>query len=291
MLSRTSYLIAVASFLPVAASAQDSREVFRGEVPADSWLRLRTSQGDIEVREGSGRTAVVKARVQGSGERPTFEVKRDGASVTICAIYETTTRCDAEGYENRWNRRDGRHASADFIVELPRGVKLLAATGNGDVETRGATAEVRASSGNGELTVDGAGSRVNANTGNGDVEVRGAKGPVDVSSGNGDITVTTTAGPVTASSGNGRIQVSMESLREDGNMSFTTGNGTIELTLPSNLSADIDANVGMRSFESDFPMQLPGRWGNGRIEGKIGNGGRRIRLSTGNGRVILRKNT
>ena len=287
---RSFFIPSLVLLLPVVLPAQESREVFRGEIPAESWLRVRTSLGDIAVREGSGRTAVVNARIDGPGERPTFEVKRDGSSVTICAIYESTTRCDAESYDSRW-RRGERHASADLVVELPRGVRLLAATGNGDVETRGATSQVRASSGNGEVTVDGSGGRVNASSGNGDVEVRDAKGPVHASSGNGDITVNTTAGPVTASSGNGRIRVSMQSLAEEGNMSFSTGNGSIELSLPANLSADVSASVGIRNFESDFPMQLPGRWDSGRIEAKIGNGGRRIRLSTGNGRVILRKNT
>ena len=290
MFLRTSLALAAAvSILPATGSAQDSREVFRGEVPAGSWLRVRTMSGDINVREGSGRTAVVTGRYTGPGEKPTFEVRRDGSSVTICAIYEHTKQCDAEGYESEWRRDNRRHASADFTVELPRGVKLLAGTGNGDVETRGATAEVRASSGNGEVTVAGSGGRVNASTGNGDVAVTEARGPVRASSGNGDIIVGTTAGPVTASSGNGRIRVSMRSLAEEGNMSFSTGNGSIELVLPSSLSADIEANVGLRNFETDFPMTLPGRWDSGRITGKIGEGGRRIRLSTGNGRVTLRK--
>ena len=292
MSSRSSLLVAAAILLgPGMAAAQDSREVFRGDVPSGSWLRVRTMTGDIEVREGSGRAAVVRARHSGTGETPTFEVKRDGSSVTICAIYEHTKRCDAEGYESEWRRSGRRHASANFTVELPRGVKLVAATGNGDVATRGATDEVKASSGNGEVTVAGSGGRANASTGNGDVEVSDARGPVRASSGNGDIVVNTSAGPVTASSGNGRIRVQMAALAEEGNMNFSTGNGSIDLTLPANTSADIEAHVSMRNFESEFSMQLPGRWDSGRIEGKIGEGGRRIRISTGNGRVTIRKRT
>lgn len=291
MFLRASLLAAVSVlFIPDLAIAQDSREVFRGEVPSGSWLRVRTMSGDIDVREGSGQTAVVVARRGGgSGEEPTFEVKRDGSSVTICAIYEGTTECDADRYETRWRRDNRRQQSAHFTVQLPRGVKLLASTGNGDVEARGATEQVTASSGNGEITVAGSGGRVRASSGNGDVEVTDAKGPVHASSGNGDIIVGTTAGPVTASSGNGRIRVRMDALVEEGNMNFSTGNGSIELSLPANASADIEANVGIRNFETDFPMQLPGRWSSGRIEGKIGQGGRRIRMSTGNGRITIKK--
>jgi DUF4097 and DUF4098 domain-containing protein YvlB len=149
---------------------------------------------------------------------------------------------------------------------------------------------VDASSGNGEITVDGSGGPVSAITGNGDVEVRGANGPVAANSGNGDITVATSAGPVSASSGNGRLTIRMDRLTAGGDMEFSTGNGSIELSLPANLSADIVANVPPRRFETEFPMQLPGRFGGGRIEGKIGEGGRRIRMSTGNGSVTIRKN-
>jgi hypothetical protein len=46
----------------------------------------------------------------------------------------------------------------------------------------------------------------------------------------------------------------------------------------------------MSRFESDFPIQLSTRFSGQRIEGKIGQGGRRIRMSTGNGRVSLKKN-
>lgn len=297
MLSRVLSAIVLLALLPVTAIAQvnleSGGEVFRGEVPQGAWLRIRTLKGNIDVREGSGRTAVVKVgrgRGDGSGRDVTFEVKRDGSSITVCAIYPQTTRCDAENYDSEWRRNDGRYPAVNFTVELPKGVKINASTGNGDVDTRGASEEVRASSGNGEITVDGSGGRVSASTGNGDVEVRAARGSVDASSGNGDITVETSSGPVSASSGNGRLAIRMDRLTGAGDMEFSTGNGSIEVSLPADASADIVADVSQRRFETEFPMQLPGRFGGGRIEGKIGGGGRRIRMSTGNGSVTIRKN-
>ena len=284
-------------YVPTTAKGQDDlsspRQVFNGEIAAGSWLRIRSNHGDIQVREGSGRNAVVTA-VRGSRSgRPVdevrLEVKRDGSNVTVCAIYPSTTRCDANGYSSSWSRGDSRQGSIDFSVTLPRGVRLVAATGNGDVEVRNAGAEVKASSGNGEVSVLGANGRVAASTGNGDVEVDQARGEVDVSSGNGDIAVGTTMGPVSATTGNGRIKVRMTSLTAPGDMEFSTGNGSVDITLPGNLSADIVANVSLRNFETDFPIQLPGRFSGNRVEGKIGGGGRRIRISTGNGRVSLRK--
>lgn len=288
-------LLALLSLAPAAALAQDDlsspKRVFSDQVASGSWLRIRTMKGNIQVRESSGATAVVTARrgsERGSAKDITFDIRRDGSNVTICAIYPHTTRCDEDGYQTRSRRNDGDLASVDFTVELPKGVKISASSGNGDINVSGAGDEVRAGSGNGEIRILGSGGRVSAATGNGDVEVSNARGPVTASSGNGDMRVGTTLGPVSATTGNGRIDVRMDGL-SSGDMRFSTGNGSIELRLPSNLSADVVANVNLRNFTTDFPMTLPGRFSGRRVEGKIGEGGRRITMSTGNGSVSLIK--
>ncbi len=295
MRRRLAALLGLFSLVPAASLAQDDlsspKRVFSDQVASGSWLRIRTMKGNIQVRESSGATAVVTAQRgsgRGSTANITFDVKRDGSNVTICAIYPHTTRCDDDGYQSSWRRNDGDLASINFTVELPRGVKIAASSGNGDVNVSGARDEVRAGSGNGEIRVLGSGGRVSASTGNGDVEVSSARGHVTASSGNGDIRVGTTLGPVSASTGNGSIDVRMDEL-SSGDMQFSTGNGSIELRLPSSLSADIVANVNLRSFTTDFPMTLPGRFSGRRIVGKIGEGGRRITMSTGNGSVSLIK--
>jgi hypothetical protein len=275
--------------LPLAGAS--GQEVFSGQIASGAWLRLRTPHGDIKVDEASGNRVTVTARQHrgDDDDNARFDVQRDGNNVTICAILRGTQRCDAEGDDVRWGRGRDR-TSVDYTVSLPKGVRLLASTGNGDVDIRNAGSDVRATSGNGELTVNGAGGSVDATTGNGDVRVERAGGQVDVHSGNGDITVTTARGPVSARSGNGRINVEMAALSGDDDMTFNTGNGSITVSFPANLSARIDANVSRNGFETDFPIQMPGGWNTERVSGTIGNGGRRIRFSTGNGRVAIRKN-
>lgn len=275
--------------LASAAGAQET-QVFSGQISSGAWLRIRNYKGDIRVTESSGSTATVTARrrfERRDGETK-FEVKRDGQNVTICAITEATRRCDEEGYDSRGgdDRSVGR---SDFTVALPRGVRLLASTGNGEVDVRNAGADVRASSGNGEVNVSGARGRVSANSGNGDVSVDRVDGEVEANSGNGTIRVTTAKGPVSAHTGNGGIDVSMSSLAGDGDMEFSTGNGSITVGFPSNLSATIEANGSFRNFETDFPINMGRGWSGNYVRGTIGSGARRIRLNTGNGRIALRK--
>jgi len=300
MLQVLAVVLAAFTISPTPAAAQitsqGSSQVFNGPVAAGAWFRVRNLRGAIEVRQTSGRNVVVSATRgfdSGSDSDVRYDVLRDGANVTVCAIWPRTRRCDARGYDSDSDSRDWRERRAgkvDFVVELPRGINLVAATGNGTVHVRNTGAEVRASSGNGEVTVIGATGRVSASSGNGDLEVERAGGEVEASTGNGDITVSTSMGPVSASSGNGSIDVDMASLRSAENMEFSTGNGSIELKVPSSFSAVVEANVSYRNFETDFPMQMADRWSSRRVEGRIGNGGRRIKFSTGNGHVRIRKN-
>lgn len=274
--------------LPAAGAAAQGT-VFTGQIANGAWLRVRTPKGDIKVDETSGSTVTVTARERRGeyGESARFEVTRDGNNVTVCAIIPETRRCDADG--DRVGSTRGRTTNVDFTVSLPRGVRLVATSGNGDVDIRNAGSDVEAASGNGEVSVNGAGGYVDASSGNGDINVDRAGGHVDASSGNGDITVNTSRGPVSAHSGNGRIEVEMASLAGDDDMEFNTGNGSIVVKLPANVSATIEANVSQNGFETDFPIQMPGGWRSDHIRGTIGNGGRRIRMSTGNGHVALRK--
>jgi len=292
-------VLAALTINPSAPSYRHAQsvQVFNGPVAQGAWFRVRNFKGAIEVRETAGRNVVVTAsRRGGSGDEEDvrFDVRRDGANVTVCAIWPRTTRCDAngysdDGYRRRNDRSDRNVERVDFVVELPGGINLVAATGNGTVDVRNTGARVEASSGNGEVSVVAPGGGVRISSGNGDLEVDRARGEVDASTGNGDIRVSTSMGPVSASSGNGRIEVEMASLKGSEDMRFSTGNGSIDVGFPSNLSAVIDARVPYRNFETDFPIEMAARWGSGSVEGKIGNGGRRIRFSTGNGRVRIRK--
>ena len=286
---------------PVLAQREAEREAafaWEERVPEGAWLRVRTLRGAIEVREGDGRVAEVRAvkrtrRGAGRGamDRVTFGVQRDGDNVTICAIWPTTRACDADGYDNRGGHDeddDARYVSADFFVLLPRGVRLHAGTGSGAVRVEGPTAEVRASSGNGRVAVLGAGGAVSASSGNGDVTVEGADAPVTARSGNGAVRVSTARGPVSASTGNGRIDVRVEAVRGE-DMEFRTGNGNVTVALPRDFEGELEARSGHGQVHSDFPITLTGPVRTGHVRGVIGRGGPRLRMSTGNGRLELRR--
>ncbi len=288
---KTLSLLALAATMAAGtqAAAQD-RYDWNGAIPTGATLRVATGAGTVNVTRAQGSTARVRGQVRrpnGGDEQIRFELRRDGQDVTICALTEDAT-CSAQGIRNE-GYRGRRRAVADLTVELPAGVVIAASSGNGDVAVSGASAAVRASSGNGAVRVDAGATEVSASSGNGSVRVEGARSSVTASSGNGRIDVSTAAGPVTASSGNGDIRVSMASLRSAGDLTFSSGNGSVTLLLPENFGAELDATTGSGSIQSDFQVTTSGRISNGRLRGTIGSGGRRLRVSTGNGRITLQR--
>ena len=93
---------------------------------------------------------------------------------------------------------------------------------------------------------------------------------------------------MSAHSGNGAIRASMDRTGTE-DLEFSSGNGHIEITMPADFSAEVDASTGNGSVSVDFPITLVGRFSKSRVRGTIGNGGRRLRISSGNGSIEIRK--
>jgi hypothetical protein len=259
-------------------------------------LRLISPNGSIAVTQTDGRTVELRAEKDARGrarnEDLGFIVSRTDAGLLVCAVYDDDDRCDMDRGYRQANNRDNwgrRQTAANFIVRIPAGIRVRAASGNGDITINGSGAETEANTGNGALRVTNTTGSVRANTGNGDVTVEDARGEVQVGTGNGVVRVSTSLGPVIARTGNGDIDVRMARLERAERMSFQTGSGRIRLTVPEDFGADLDASTGNGVIESELPVKVNGRLTSYRMRGTIGNGGEALNVSTGNGDIQIRK--
>ena len=298
LLSLTALTLTVAGSLASQelVGRQDKTFTLSEAVSAGGWVRIATFNGRIEITSGSGQVEIraVKDVRRGEIEDIGFVVRREQGGLTICAVYDNGDICGEDGgYKSSHRGRDWsreHQGRVDFTVQLPTGTRVKAGSGNGDVYITGAGAEVFASTGNGRVNVSGSSGEVHASTGNGDVTVQDASGPVDVSTGSGAVRVVTSTGPVSANSGNGAIDVSIGKLDRLPDMTFSTGNGEVRLTLPSGVSAEVDASTGNGHVTSDFPITIKsGRLDPSRLRGTIGDGGGRLSISSGNGDIEIRK--
>jgi putative adhesin len=264
----------------------DTTFVWSARIRDGGTLTIKNVVGGISVTEGRGDEVEVRAdkQVRGRGDPGdiTFDVQESSSGATICTVYRGESACDDGGFNNT-------RFSVRYTVAMPRGLRLRASTGNGELSVERAGSEVDLHTGNGGIRIGQTEGRVTAATGNGDVEVEGARGPVRASTGNGRIYVATSAGPVSATTGNGDIDVRMQSLGTTADMEFRSGSGAVRVTLPADFNGEVDASTGNGELRTDFAIRLIGRLDPQHMRGTIGTGGRTLHLSTGNGRLEIRK--
>jgi hypothetical protein len=228
---------------------------WQGTIPEGGWLSIRNTNGSVLVREGSGNQVSVRGTRRwrgGSPQRVHFETVDENGGVTVCAVWGRG-RCGSRGYSSHrslWDRFSFRRTvNVEFVVTLPRGVKLDASTINGKVSVQGAAAEVRAS------TV------------------------------NGRVDVATSTGPVRASTINGSLHARVGAMT--GDVRLSTVNGSITAEVPASLNADVDMSTVNGSVSSDLQLTTPGQIRRNRATGTIGSGGPELRINTVNGSVHL----
>ena len=215
---------------------------------AGSQLAVRTGNGSVDVRETSaGRVEVVAVAMVVDRTRPasavSLGVEESAGGVTVCALHDGARRCD--------DAMRPVNVRVDLTVLLPRGHRLVATTGNGEIAVAGA-ASVVATAGNGRIVVSDVPGAVVATTGNGEIELR------QRAAGDADVTL-------------------------------VCGNGAITATLPASFQGRVEAVTGNGAVRSDFPVATVGPTDARRLAGTIGGGGPLLRMSTGNGTVTLRK--
>ena len=140
---------------------------------------------------------------------------------------------------------------------------------------------------------------------NGPIAVEGVKGELDVNSNNGRITLTNVSGSVLANTLNGALTVTMDSVDPNKPLSFSSLNGTIDVTLPADFKANVKLRTDHGEIYSDFDFKLGGGGAitekndtaDGKfkvkmdrtITGTINGGGTEATFKTYNGTIYLRK--
>ena len=251
--------------LEVTRVAHDTTTDFHwsGHVDADRWVRIRDLSGYVRVERAPGNDVQItghKSWRHGDPDRVRFVLQRTGpgqGDVLVCALWDDQdSHCDEHGYDSHshhhgWHDEDD--VKADFTVQVPAGIKVLASTVNGDVEVSGTTRDV------------------------------------DASSVNGRVDATSDGGPVQASSVNGSVEASMQQLRDAARLDYSSVNGSVHVTLPADLKADIELSTINGSVRSDFPISVEGSLEPKHLRGTIGGGGIPVRIDTVNGSIELRK--
>ncbi len=144
-------------------------------------------------------------------------------------------------------------------------------------------------------------------TNGGDIIVEGVHGEVDVNNLNGRIFLNGVSGTVIAHSLNGEIKATVDRVDPGKPISFSTLNGDVDVTLPSDLRANLKMKTDNGEIYSDFDIKLDlsrnkptiestnsrdGRFhmkSDRALYGTLNGGGPEATFTTFNGRISVRK--
>lgn len=265
------------------------REEKRFSVTGTPEVRLTTFDGAIEIRSGESRSVLVEIEKRGPTkealEKLTIESKQDGNRIDV-SVMRPRGEIVVFGI--------GRMSpTAKLIVTMPREGNVFARSGDGSIRVERVRGRLELRTGDGSIRGTDIGGQMVFGTGDGSVTIDNADGDLDVDTGDGSVSVAGKLDVVKLHTGDGSITFRAEpgtSMKAD--WSMTTGDGGVALYLPSDFAAELDAHTGDGAIRNELPVTGAGGDGDRArrtLKGRIGEGGRTLRIRTGDGSVRLKR--
>jgi DUF4097 and DUF4098 domain-containing protein YvlB len=196
----------------------------------------------------------------------------------------------AKTHGGNWFNFGVRHTSLRVEVHMPKDADLEVTSGDGSVEADSITGNLDVRTGDGHIAVQGAKGNIRLHTGDGHIEGRALDGRADITTGDGHVnvegrfdalTIRTGDGSVTARAGQGSTVASAWNIH--------TGDGSVDLDLPGEMQANLDASTHDGRISLGIPVTVEGTFSSTKITGKMNGGGQPIVVRTGDGSIHLNK--
>jgi DUF4097 and DUF4098 domain-containing protein YvlB len=252
--------------------------------PVSGHAKVRIETDDGAVRVSTGDIKQVEIRVVYSGYKLDKDLRvntqQNGDTVEVTAK-------TGSGWGFHWGVN---HTSLRVEVHMPKDADLYARTGDGAVEADSIDGNVDINTGDGSITVQGAKGNIHFHTGDGHIEARGLDGSVDASSGDGHINVEGRFDSLRIRTGDGSVTARAGAGSKMGSAwDIHTGDGSVDLVIPGDLQANIDASTHDGHISLGLPVTVEGTFSSSKISGKLNGGGPALTIRTGDGSIHLNK--
>jgi DUF4097 and DUF4098 domain-containing protein YvlB len=242
-----------------------------GVMQADEWTKHWTVTAKPEVRILAGDAAVVvEAGADGAVEA---SVTTRGWSIGNSGVqiieHQSGNRVEIEVKVPSMHFDLGNH-SIRVRVRVPREVTGDLKTGDGSIELRGLHGSVHAVTGDGSVQAEGMDGMLDVYTGDGSVKVKGRFDGLQVHTKDGSVELGILAGS--------RLQSEWR---------VQTGDGSVRVSVPRDLAADIEMRTGDGHIQVDVPLTVSGRQDEHQVQGKFNGGGPALLVRTGDGSITL----
>jgi len=268
----------------LAGAAVGRAEEVAKTYPVSGHVKVRVETDDGAVRVTTGDIKQVEIRVVYTGYQldKNLRVSTQQSGDTVEVTAKTA---------GNWGFHWGvNHTSLRVEVHMPKDADLYAHTGDGSVEADSLNGNVDVSTGDGHITVQGARGNIRFHTGDGHIEARGLDGTVDASSGDGHINVEGRFDSLRVKTGDGSVSARANAgSKMVASWNIYTGDGSVDLVIPGDLQANIDASTNDGRISLGLPITVEGSFSSTKITGKLNGGGQSLTIRTGDGSIHLNK--
>ena len=271
--------LAAASFGANTAGAEEWTKTYT--VSGRAHVRVDSNDGAVRVTTGDSKQVELRVTYDGYklDKNLVITSHQEGDQVQVSA------RVHNSSFFN-WNV----HRTLRIEVHMPREADLNVDTGDGSVEAQALTGNMDIHTGDGHIRVDGARGDIRLRTGDGSIEGRDLDGKLEADTGDGHVTlegrfdslnIKTGDGSITARAGSGSKLATGWSVR--------TGDGSVDMSLPGDLQANIEASTNDGRISLGIPVTVEGSFSTSKISGKMNGGGQPLTIHTGDGSIHLSK--
>lgn len=262
------------------------REERRFAVTGTANVDLSTFDGSIEVRGWDQAEVLVQIEKRGrdkaATERMKVNFRQDGNTIFV-DVPKPTGGVEVGGVG--WNSSP----SARIIASVPRTSNLVTRSGDGSVSVERVSGRVDLHTEDGSVRIDEVTGTLLVRTGDGSVRARAVDGRADIRTEDGSVVLDGTLRAVSLETGDGSARLAARTgSGMDADWQVTTGSGSIEVEIPSGFDADLDAHTGDGHVNAEHVDTSGGTSGKRTVKGRIGSGGRTLRLRSGDGTIYVR---
>ena len=180
--------------------------------------------------------------------------------------------------------------SAKLIASVPRGSKLVVTTRDGAITVERIDGRLELRTDDGSVRVSETPGDVTIVTRDGSIVLERVAGRVDARTGDGSIRLTGAPTSLLLETRDGSVVVRAErdtTMQSD--WSVRTGDGSVTVELPEGFAAEIDAETQDGSVRTDLPVSgAEGTEKKRQLRGKLGAGGKLLKVRTADGSIRLR---
>ena len=297
----------------------DSRQVEEALTQNQTSAGLRSfladsANGNITiVATDEGKEVEISANKVISGNKPEAELRKyldkvssnvtkEGDKLVIKAV------CKSDKLP------DGVSWAVNYVLKVPRNLIADLKTANGEISVNGMKHGIGARSTNGKIEIANLEGKLDVETANGEIKIHDSKVegklrvhssngeieikdvtavgstlPVDIFTSNGAISFEGDVSEATIESGNGEIDFSPTSKLTLGSVSLHSNNAAINLKLPDNLSAKLEAKTSNGSIDSGAYKTDASEEEAKSVTLSLGTGVGNIQIETNNGSINIDK--